>query len=215
MAVLRVLVVEDSAVMGETLAMALDFEAGLDCVGVAPTIRGALELAAERRPHVVLMDVHLFDGSGLEATAELKRICPEASVIVLTAHSDPVYLLRAAEAGASGFLVKESPMAQIVRIIRLVAEGEPGVQPQALRALVGEALKDNREAPVPLELTPPERDILQLLGDGFGADDMAARLGVTVAVARDRVAALVARFGARSQLETIAMAARMGLLSAG
>jgi DNA-binding NarL/FixJ family response regulator len=110
--------------VAEALAMAIDFEDGLECVGMADSVARARELATERLPDVVLMDVQLSDGSGLEATAELKGILPDVSVIVLTAHSDPVYRRGALDAGAAGLLVKGTRMTEIMAAIRRAAAGE-------------------------------------------------------------------------------------------
>jgi DNA-binding NarL/FixJ family response regulator len=210
---IRVLVVEDHAALAETLRMAIDLEPGLECVGLAPTVTRALELAVELAPEVVLMDVRLPDGGGVEATARLKGLRPETSVIVLTAMADPEYLLQAAEAGASGFLRKESRISEILRAVRRVRAGEPALPPEALRALVVEASREGPPsvAPAP-HLTAPERAVLDLLGEGLGPEAIADRLEITLPAARDRVGRVAARLGARSELEAIVIAARARLL---
>lgn len=211
---IRVLIVEDHAGLAETLRMAIGFEPDMECVGLAPTASRALELAVECAPDVVLMDVRLPNGGGIEATARLKGLRPEASVIVLTAHPDPVYLLRAAEAGASGFLSKESRISEILKAVRLVTVGEPALRPHALQALMAEVAREERPAPLGAspELTSAERDLLGLVGEGLGFETIAAKLGITRSAARDRVEAVLTKLGARSQLEAVVLAVRARLL---
>lgn len=120
----RVVVLEDHAALGMALQLAIDLTPDLECVGLASTIAGALELVARSHPHVLLTDVRLPDGNGIEATVRVKEIRPEASVIVLTADPDPDTVLRAAHAGASGYLAKDRRITEIVDAVRRVAGGE-------------------------------------------------------------------------------------------
>ena len=95
----KVLVVEDHAALGEALLFAFSFEPDIEVVGLAPTVAAAIEMVAASRPDVVLMDVRLPDGNGIDATPRVLELHPSAAVVVLTAHADPLFALRAAEAG--------------------------------------------------------------------------------------------------------------------
>src|SRR5438093_454417 len=164
---IRVLVVEDHAPLAEALAFAFGFEADIEVVGVAPTVSRALELVAASEPDVVLMDVRLPDGSGIEATPRVLELRPGTLVIVLTAHTDPTYALRAAEAGAAGFAPKDGSIAKVVACVRQAADGEPAIDATMLRSLLTRAIpegagRSGEGGPVP-ELSPPEQRVVELM----------------------------------------------------
>jgi DNA-binding NarL/FixJ family response regulator len=212
----RVLVVEDHAALGEALLFAFSFEEGIDVVGLAPTVRAALEMVAASEPDVVLMDVRLPDGNGIDATAAVMALRPETAVIVLTAHADPLFALRAAEAGAAGFMPKDVRIAKVVAAVRATMAGGAAVEPTVLRSLLAQAAADGRADPSgapPGDLPSSAVAALELLTKGLGTEGIAEALGVAVAEARGIVEAAVAGLGARSRLEAIALAARRGLLS--
>lgn len=121
---IRVLVVEDHAALGEALRMAIDLAPDMECVGLASSVAGALELVPRSHPDVLLTDVRLPDGNGIEATGRAKEIRPEMSVVVLTAAVDPDSVLQAAQAGASGYVDKGSRITQVLEAVRRVAAGE-------------------------------------------------------------------------------------------
>lgn len=214
----RALVVEDHAALGEALLFAFSFEEGIDVVGLAPTVRAALEMVADSEPDVVLMDVRLPDGNGIDATAAVMALRPGTAVIVLTAHADPVFALRAAEAGAAGFMPKDVRIAKVVAAVRATMAGGVAVEPTVLRSLLAQAAADGRAAttsssdPRP-DLPPSAVAALELLAKGLGTERIADALGVAVGEAGGIVDGVMAALGARSPLEAIVLAARQGLLS--
>ncbi len=210
----RVLIVEDHVALGEALRLAVELDGGLSCAGVAGTVAEALAMVEEQAPDVVLMDVRLPDGDGIEAAGRVKDLRPEAAVIVLTAGADEGALLRAARAGASGFLAKETRMAGILDAVRRVASGEPVVSPSALQRLVAAARREGTGgAPTGhRELTSDEQQLLASLAEGHPPADAAAHLGLTPEACRARLAGAAAALGARSLLEAIVTAAREGFL---
>jgi len=210
--VARVLIVEDHAALGEALMFAFGFEEDVEVVGLAPTVAAAVEMAAASRPDVVLMDVNLPDGNGIDATAAVLEVHPGAAVIVLTAHADPTFALRAAEAGASGFVPKDVRMAKILAAVRAVMAGEPAMEPTVLHSVLVHAASGRDSATPPPALGADDIALLELLAQGIGSVGVAAKLGLDGAQAAARVAALVGRIGARSRLEAVVLAARMGLL---
>jgi len=212
----RVLVVEDYDALGKALTFALGFEEGIEVVGLAPTVSRALEMVAASHPDVVLMDVRLPDGNGIEATSRVMAMRPETAVIVLTAQADSTYALRAAEAGAAGFTSKDVRIAKVVGCVRQVAAGEPAINETLLRAVLmqasAEASDRSRGIDPPPELPAPERDVLELMAEGLGWQGIAAGLGISVAEAARLTAAVVSGLGARSHLEAVVLAARTGLV---
>jgi DNA-binding NarL/FixJ family response regulator len=160
------------------------------------------------------MDVNLPDGNGIDATAAVLDVHPDTAVIVLTAHADPMFALRAAEAGASGFVPKDVRMAKIVAAVRAVMAGEPAMDPTLLHAVLVHAAAAGPADPAapPPALGADDVALLELLAQGIDSAGLAAKLGLDGAETAVRVAALVGRLGARSRLEAVVCAARMGLL---
>ena len=210
---IRVLLVDDHFALADSLALAIELEPGMDCVGIAGTASQALELAAGCDPDVVLMDVRLPDGSGLEVAARIKQLRPGISVLMLTGHPDRLLMARAAEAGASGFLRKDARVTDILRTIRLAATGALSLDASALRALVNVTSGDGQRRPDSLlsHLTARESEVLALMVDGLGPKAIALRLGITVSTCRSYVKAILQKLGVHSQLEAVAVAAREGL----
>ena len=218
----KVLVVEDHAALGEALLFAFGFEPDIEVVGLAPTVAAAVEMAAASRPDVVLMDVRLPDGSGIDATSRVLEVHPTAAVVVLTAHADPVFALRAAEAGAAGFMAKDVRIARIVATVRAVQAGQVAVEPTVLRVLLAQAAADGRaegdgeaarNGPA-VGLPAEQLAVLEYLARGAGPEAIAGQLGLDGADVDSAVAGALAGLGARSRLEAVVLAARRGLLSA-
>ncbi|MGH8973546.1 MAG: response regulator [Acidimicrobiia bacterium] len=215
MASLRVLIVEDHVALGDALRLAVDLDPGLRSVGVATTVAEALDLAVEGEADIVLTDVRLPDGDGIEATATLKELRPATRVIVLTAGVDAGALLRAAEAGASGFLSKDSRMAVILDAARRVAAGEPVLSPSALQGLLAAG---RHQGPAGVgaggeDITDDDRQLLVLMAEGLNLTSISSRLGTTHEDLRQQLEGITAALGARSPLQTLLIAAREGLLA--
>jgi len=211
----KLLVVEDHAALGDALLFALGFEADIDVVGLAPTVAAAVEMAAASRPDVVLMDVRLPDGNGIDATSRVLEVHPGAAVVVLTAHADPVFALWAAEAGAAGFVPKDVRIARIVGAARAVRAGEVAVDPTVLRSVLARAAAEGDGAAAGTGLAPQQAAVLDLLSQGLGSDGIAGKLGVDAAEVESAVAGALSALGARSRLEALVLAARKGLLQPG
>lgn len=204
---IRLLVVEDSAALGDALLFAFGFEDGIEPIGVAPTIARALEMVADERPDVVLMDVRLPDGSGIEAVSRVVALCPATRVIVMTAHADNVLAMDAADAGAAGFVLKDVRIAKIVTAVRRAVAEAPAADPAVLEALLAQA---KTAGPAEVELPPLEREVLGCLAEGLDRQAIAGRLGIKEAEVTATAATLREYLGARSNLEAAVKAARAG-----
>jgi DNA-binding NarL/FixJ family response regulator len=205
---IRLLVVEDSAALGEALLFAFGFEDGIEPVGVAPTIARALEMVAAEHPDVVLMDVRLPDGSGIEAVSRVLALRPATRVIVMTAHADNLIALEAADAGAAGFLLKDVRINKIVTGIRRVVAEALGVDAVVLEAILAQAMS---AGPAGVELPPLEREVLGFLAERLDRQAIADELGIKEDEVTAVAAALRDHLGARSNLEATVKAARAGL----
>jgi DNA-binding NarL/FixJ family response regulator len=213
---IRLLVVEDHAALGEALLVAFGFEAGIEPIGVAPTVVRALEMVKADRPDVVLMDVRLPDGSGLDAAAQVVSLRPGTAVVIMTAHADHQTALQAADAGAAGFILKDVRMAKIVAGVRRAVAGEPAIDPTMLQSILTRAALDGpaagtAPARVP-ELPADERTLIELMAQAVDGSAIATALGMSEDGITDLTISVRERLGARSAMEALVRAARIGLL---
>jgi DNA-binding NarL/FixJ family response regulator len=206
-----VLVVDDHRTFAELLALAVDAEPDLECVGVAEGRFSALEMVAVLDPAVVVMDVQLEDGDGLQVTEELLSRRPDQRVVVLTAFVDDDLPARAAEAGAVALLRKDGALSELLGVLRSCRDG--GFR--RLHGLGSSEYGGRIPRQVRPLLTQREQDVLQMLAAGFDAKDAARELGISLATCRGYVKALLAKLGAHSQLEAVVVAMRYGLVRAG
>ena len=197
----RVLVIDDHRVFTELLSLALDASPGTRCVAVASSIREGLAKAAAHRLDVVVIDVRLPDGSGLDAVPELLALHPDARILVLTAHPRADLAERALNAGASGFLAKEEPLSHLLRAIAAARPGRPAIS-AALSVSPADAVG----------LTPREREVLTLLAQGHDPAAIARLLWLSRHTVRDHVKAVLAKLGAHSQLAAVSKAIALGLI---
>jgi len=213
----RVMIVDDHAAFAGALAIAIDANADLHCVGYAPTIGESLPMLADLDPDVVLMDVRLPDGNGIEAIPQVVAAASRARVLVLTGHTDVELLARAAALGASGFLPKESPVASVLSAIRAAVAGQMLVDGATLASILARLADASHHssaqvADVPL-LTNREADVLGLMGQGLDPHAIAIELGITLNTCRGYQKSLMAKLEAHSQLEAVVIGTRKGLLA--
>lgn len=204
---IRVVVVDDHRTVAGAMALALGSAVGIECVGTVHTARDARFMATRYVADVVVMDVNLGDGDGIEIAADLVRAAPELRIVILTGVLDKTLLRRAADAGAVAVLAKDGTLEDLLATIRSSASDGLVVQPQLLRRLLGEA--DDASARV--HLTNREREVLSLLAEGLDVQRIAARLGITVMTCRTYLRNLMGKLDAHSQLEAVLNAARLGL----
>jgi DNA-binding NarL/FixJ family response regulator len=211
----RVLIVDDHRAFSEALAIAVSLQGDLACVGGAGSIAEALALVGEASPDIILMDVRLPDGDGIEATARVRAAAPDALVLILTGHTDVDVLSRAASAGASGFLPKESSIGAVIDTIRAARSGNMLVDGTTLAAILG-GLSDHKTgneslvgAPV---LTPREHDVLSLMGQGLDPHGIAASLGISLHTCRGYQKSIMSKLDVHSQLEAVVVATRLRLI---
>lgn len=207
---ISVLLVDDHTVFVETLAVALASKDGIVVAGTATTAAGGLEAAAETRPDVALVDVELPDFGGIELTRRLRFTAPSTRVIILTASSDASIFAQAMDAGACGYLVKDTALSELTESIRSAYAGQVVVPD----AVIGKLLAFRPPSSgVGSDLTRRELEVLALLGEGCDMRSISKSLGITWHTARSYVKAVLTKLGAHSQLEAVAAAMRLGILS--
>jgi DNA-binding NarL/FixJ family response regulator len=207
---IRVLICDDHVVVAQALAMLLGARADIEVVGVAGSVAEVCQLASASSPDVILMDYALPDGDGVAATAAIKALQPEVKVVMLTAFLDEEVLVAAIEAGCSGYVTKYKGAEELVTAVRLAAEGEALVSADMLARLLPRLRRSHHG--LGWNLTPRERQVLELLAEGDTKEVIASRLFVSTNTVRNHIQNILTKLGAHSRLEAVAAAAREGLL---
>jgi DNA-binding NarL/FixJ family response regulator len=194
-----------------SLGYVLDREADIHTVGIADSAKAALAAVATVTPDVILLDNRLPDGEGINLIRPLLDARPSAQIVMLTASTADTVLVAALEAGASGFIDKSQSLADLAAAIRAAAAGESLISPKILARLLPRLRRDADRSGV--ELTGREREVLALLASGLTNAEIAARMIISVHTARNHVANLLAKLGAHSKLEGLAIGVRQGLIA--
>jgi NarL family two-component system response regulator LiaR len=206
---IRVLVVDDHAVVREGLRAFLDLQDGIDVVGEASDGHEAIAAAEDLRPDVVLMDLVMPRLDGLAAMRALRERVPGARVIVLTSFLDDEKVLPALRAGAAGYLLKNAAPQELARAIRAASAGEVLLDPVVAARLV-DTLAGGGE---PLDrLTPREREVLELIGRGFPNKLIARELGLSEKTVKTHVGHVLAKLGVTDRTQAAVVAVRAGLV---
>jgi len=207
----RVLVADDQALIREGIASLLAIEPGIVVVGTAADGRAAIDLAAQTRPDVVLMDVRMPVLDGLRAAELLRERLPECRVLMLTTFDDEEYVVRALRAGTGGYLLKDLPARELAQAVRLARAGVDQHDTAAIRRLV--TALDRAPALDPrLELTEREHDVLRLIARGATNREIAAQLFVSEGTVKNHVSHILGRLGLRDRTQAAIYARDRGLL---
>ncbi len=209
---IRVLIVDDHAVVRSGLRLVLDAEPDIEAVAEAPNADRAVFEALEHRPDVVLMDVVMPGKSGIEGLPAVLQAVPETKVLVLSMQDDPRYVREAFGAGASGYVLKEAADAEVVAAVRAVTAGERYLHPAlGARLVAAEAEERRRAASDPL--SEREQEILRLLALGHTNQEIAKMLYISVRTAETHRAHVMQKLGLSSRAELVRYALAEGLLA--
>jgi two-component system, NarL family, response regulator NreC len=208
--VIRVLVVDDHAVVRSGLKLLLAAEDDLEVVGDAGTADQAVTRAELLKPDVVVLDVVMPGRSGIEATPEILRRAPETKVLVLSMQDDPRYVEEAFGAGASGYVLKEAADAEVVQAVREVAAGRRYVNPQLGARLATTAARERAKEDDPL--SDREREVMRLLALGHTNQEIAKLLFVSVRTAESHRAHIMRKLDLSTRAELVRHALAHGLL---
>ena len=223
MSPVRVLLVDDQGLVRAGFRALLDDAGDIEVVGEAGGGAVAVELARSARPDVVLMDIRMPVMDGLEATRRIvaDELLAGVRVLVLTTFELDEYVFEALAAGASGFLLKNTDPVELLRAVRVVAEGEALLAPSVTRRLIAEFAAARRQAASPVAgvdlgaLTEREREVMALVGAGLSNEEIAERLVVSPATARTHVSRAMVKLGARDRAQLVVFAYESGLVSPG
>jgi two-component system response regulator NreC len=209
--VIRILIVDDHAVVRSGLRLLLDAEEDIEVVGEAGTARDAIFETRSSKPDVILMDVVMPGGSGIEATPQLLHEAPEAKVLILSMQDDPSYVREAFAAGANGYVLKEAADAEVVSAVREIADGGHYVHP-ALGARMVAAEAAERAAAESDPLSEREREVLRLLALGHTNQEIAQTLYISVRTAESHRAHIMQKLRLSTRAELVRYALSQGLL---
>lgn len=208
----RVLVVDDHRIFADLLAYSIDAENDFECVGRATSVAQAIALTDSLKPDIVLMDIGLPDGDGVEATTRILEQHPGVRVLILTGSLDQNLFARAARAGAIGFLGKYGPLTEVLATLRGARAGAVIINSTLLSMLTSRAPNGSPTVGDAPDLTALERSVLGLLAEGHHIQRIAHALSITVGTCRGQVRSLREKLGAHTQLEVVVKAGRVGLL---
>jgi len=215
---ISVLLVDDEALVRAGLRMILETAEDLTVVGEAQDGRAAIEAVGRHRPDVVLMDIRMPRVDGLDATAAIRAGARPPSVVVLTTFDADDYVFRALEAGATGFLLKDTPPQELVRAVRLAAAGDSMLSPAVTRQVIDRFTAEDRtgrrrEALARLSvLTEREREVLVEIGRGHPNADIATRLYMSEATVKSHVSHLFDKLSVTNRVQLAIAAFRAGLV---
>ena len=200
---IRVLLAEDQAMIREALAALLSFEDDIEVVAQVGRGDEVTAAALASKPDVALLDIEMPGMDGLTAAAALSQASPGTKIVILTTFGRPGYLRRAMEAGASGFVVKDSPADRLARTIRQVLSGQRVIDPELAAAALSEGASP---------LTPRERDVLAASQDGATIAEIAAALYLSEGTVRNYLSSCIQTTGARNRAEAVRIAQDHGWL---
>lgn len=208
----RVVLADDHRMLRESLRRSLA-EAGIEVVGEAADGREAVERAVALRPHVVLMDITMPVLDGIEATREIRARTPDTAVVMLTMHSDDEMVVRAIRAGASGYLVKDCSVEEVVATVQRVAAGETALSPELAASMLAEVQRmEHDDAPGEPLITKREAEVLQLIADGLSTTEVAARLYISAKTVKNHLASIYAKLDSRDRTQAVVRAVRLGII---
>jgi two-component system response regulator NreC len=214
---IRLLLVDDHAVVRTGLRMMLEGEHDIEIVGEADSASEALNQISQLEPEVVLMDIGLPDMSGIDATRQIKQLAPGTAVVALTIHEDEEYFFKMLDAGASGYVPKRAAPEELITAIRVTAQGEVYLYPSLAKLLVSDYMAQSsqpRNQATLDGLTPREFEVLTLLADGDSNVEIGEKLSIspkTVARHRENI---MAKLNLHSRAELVKYAIRKGIIEA-
>ncbi len=211
---IRVLLADDHTIVRQGLKALLDAEPDIEVVGEAADGWEAIQQAEDLKPDVVLMDITMPRLNGLEATRRLKRILPEVRILVLTVHTNEEYVREILRAGAAGYILKEAAVGELVSAVCAVAQGDSFLSPAVSKIVVEDLARgrDWKGETVFDTLTPREREVLQLIGEGHTNQEIAEILAISVKTVETHRAQLRRKLNIHDRAGLIHYAIRKGLV---
>jgi two-component system response regulator NreC len=212
---LRILLAEDHETVRAGLRLLINEQPDMEVVGEASNGRVAVERARELQPDVLVMDISMPDMNGLKATAKLQKICPHIKLLTLTRHTDDGYLQELLRAGVSGYVLKQSTSAELLRAVRTVAAGDkyldPAITSKVIGGYAGRQIKAGGESSL-ATLSARESDVLRQIAWGYSNKEIAAQLSLSVKTVEAHKANAMRKMSMRSRIDIVRYAILQGWL---
>jgi DNA-binding NarL/FixJ family response regulator len=214
---IRVLIADDEALMRAGIRLILQNAEDIEVVAEAGDGREAVATCRAQDIDVALLDIQMPTRDGIAAAEDIARLSPRTCVVMLTAFGEEASVTRALRAGASGFLLKDTGPADLIRAVQLAAKGEPVLAPRITRQLLERHVRSGRDTEAALrrtqELTPAERDVLRLLGVGLSNAEIADRLYLSAGTVKAHISRILTRTGCANRVQAAVLAHDAGLLT--
>lgn len=214
---IRVVIADDHPIVRNGLRLMLGTNEGFELVGEATDGASAVRLVAEQQPQVVLMDLRMPGMSGLEAIEHIRQEWPQVAIIILTTYNEDDLMIRGLQAGARGYLLKDTDLDILLQAIRTAARGEIVMQPDIMERILSRAARAATPAPArprgPFDLTARERDVLAGVARGERSKEIALRLGISERTVGAYLATIFTKLGVDSRASAVAVAIERGLLT--
>jgi DNA-binding NarL/FixJ family response regulator len=210
---MKIIICDDQAIIRDGLEMLLKLEPDIDVVGIAEDGAAAVEMAVQKTPDLVLMDLKMPIMNGVEATRQIRTRCPEAKVLVLTTYDDDEWVFDAIQAGASGYLLKDAPRDEVLKAIRGTVAGKTYLDPSVAGKILRQA-SNHQTQPTTLiisKLTDREIEVLRLLANGLSNTDIADRLCLSEGTVRNHVSSILAKLDVSDRTQAAVIAIQHGL----
>jgi DNA-binding NarL/FixJ family response regulator len=206
---LRIVIVDDHQLVSDGLGMLLGSQPDFEVAGFANAVADVAALALATDPDVVVMDFHLRDGTGLDAAVAIRKVQPNARFVFLSRDDSDSAWLAAIEAGAGAFIHKSRAATDVIEAVRQVGSGASLIPPSMISSL----LSRNRETEVRREsLSGREREVLQLMSEGWSSREIAEKLGISYATVRTHIRSVDTKLGAHSKIEAVVTAREMNII---
>jgi DNA-binding NarL/FixJ family response regulator len=211
---LRIILAEDHETVREGLKLIVNAQSDMEVVGEAGNGAAAIKLARELSPDIVVMDISMPELNGLKATKKLKQVCPDVKVLTLTRHTDDAYLQQLIQAGASGYVLKQSAPTELIRAIHAISEGNSYLDPALTNKVMGgyasraASLRGERKS----SLTDREAEVLRMIAWGYSNKEIAARMDISVKTVEAHKANAVQKLDLHSRIDIVRYAILQGWL---
>ena len=211
---LRVVLADDHQMMLEGLRLLINSQTDMEVVGEAENGQTAVVLAQALLPDVVVMDISMPEMNGLKATQSLKRTCPDINILTLTRHTDDGYLQQLLQSGSNGYVLKQSASEELVRAIRLIADGQFYLDPAVTGEILGNifAARNLRGSSLGKNLSAREEEVLRLVAWGFLSKEIAVRLRISIKTVDAHKTNAMTKLGMKRRIDIVRYALLQGWL---